>query len=86
MTVYVDNSIFPYRGKLYCHMATDGDIEELHEMAAKIGMRRSWFQNHPAHPHYDLSPQKRLLAIRNGAIELDSFELIKKCFRKGKGE
>ena len=50
-----------------CHMSTDGDIEELHAFAARIGMRRSWFQDHPSMPHYDLTPKRREAAIRAGA-------------------
>lgn len=30
------------------------DIDALHELAAKIGLKREWFQDHPRHPHYDL--------------------------------
>ena len=51
-----------------CHLTTDGALEELHAFAAKIGMRRSWFQDHALAPHYDLTPPRRELAIRLGAI------------------
>jgi hypothetical protein len=47
----------PYKD--WCHMATDSDLEELHQMAARLGLRRVWFQNTPTHPHYDLTPGKR---------------------------
>ena len=57
-------------GKSWCHLWTDGDIEELHTFAEKIGCRKSWFQNKKRFPHYDLVPSKRKLAIENGAIEL----------------
>lgn len=78
--IYVDEPIFPYRGQMYCHMATDGDLEELHEMADKIGLSRRWFQNHPTHPHYDLAPSKRILAIEQGAVETTTLEMSKHCF------
>lgn len=84
MAVYVDNPIFPFRGKMYCHMATDRDIEELHRFANRLGMKFSWFQNHPQHPHYDLSPNKRELAIRLGAIEISTLELIHICYKRDK--
>ncbi len=82
MTVYVDESIFPFRGQKFCHMATDGDLEELHRMADKIGMLRIWFQDKPGHPHYDLSPEKRALAVQHGAVEVTSLELVRICFKK----
>lgn len=83
MTIYIDPASFPYRGLMYCHMATDGNIEELHEMATRLGLKPGWFQDKPGHPHYDLSPNKRALAVKYGAAEVGSIELIRKCFRKG---
>lgn len=53
-------------GHLWCHMWSD-DLEALHRMAAKIGMRRAWFQNRDGLPHYDLVPPRRAAAIRYGA-------------------
>lgn len=67
--VYVDEPVLPFRGKLYCHMFTDGPMAELHAMADRIGLKRAWFQNPKPgdHPHYDLSPSMRALALTNGA-------------------
>lgn len=68
--VYVDN----YRGKfgrmVMCHMMTDTDLNELHEMAQAIGIRREWFQGSGSAPHYDVCLQKRALAVARGAVEL----------------
>lgn len=83
MTVFVDrlfnasssNSQAAHHGRKWCHMTCDGDLDELHEMAEKIGMQRSWFQNKGSIPHYDLVASKRFLAIRNGAIETTTKEL-----------
>lgn len=55
-------------GHKWCHMWADTE-EELHKMADKIGLKRSWFQNRERFPHYDLVPSKRRLALINGAIE-----------------
>lgn len=53
-----------------CHLFTESlDLEELHRMAAMIGCRRSWFQDH-AMPHYDLTLIRRRDAIACGAIDL----------------
>jgi hypothetical protein len=60
-----------------CHMFTDSlNLRELHEFAAKLGMRRSWFQNSPKCPHYDLTPQRRLEAVRLGAVEVTRREAV----------
>jgi len=56
-------------GHKWCHMWCEpGDEHVLHAMAYKIGMQRSWFQDKPGFPHYDLVPSRRLAAIREGAV------------------
>ena len=76
----------PHWNTLWCHMASDNlteeGLEELHQMAVRIGLKRAWFQNHPRHPHYDLSPLGRSLAIRAGAVPVSSRELVKRCSRR----
>lgn len=61
------------RGTLWCHLwpatNTPENLQELHEVAQAIGLKRCWFQNHKWFPHYDLVPSKRKLAIEQGAIE-----------------
>lgn len=54
-------------GSTWCHMWTNGDIEELHRFAAGLGLRRAWFQEHQVLNHYDLTPNKRKLALRMGS-------------------
>jgi len=71
MTVYVDdlmaripNKRWPF--KWSCHMSAD-TLDELHAMAAKLGLRRAWFQDHPTLAHYDLTSGKRRMALKFGA-------------------
>lgn len=33
-----------WRWETVCHMWTDGDLEELHEFAESLGLKRAWFQ------------------------------------------
>jgi predicted kinase len=56
----------------WCHMTTDGDFEELHEFAARLGLRRRWFQR----DHYDLPPHGRIAAVALGAEEVATGELL----------
>ena len=51
-----------------CHLFADSD-EELHEFAAKIGMKREWFQPHRVANHYDLTPARRKMAVKLGVTE-----------------
>ena len=58
-----------------CHMLADSE-DELHAMAAAIGINRKWFQNE-RYPHYDICKSKRVLAIQNGAVEIDRKQFVK---------
>ncbi len=65
------------------HLVTDGPIRDLHEFAGRIGLKRSWFQAHPRHPHYDLtSPRMVARAIDAGALVVgDSRDLLRCIIR-----
>jgi predicted kinase len=58
----------------WCHLATDGSFEELHAFAARLGLRRAWFQ----HDHYDLPPHGRAAAVALGAEEVPTGELLRR--------
>lgn len=75
MPAYVDDARHPYRRMIMCHMVAD-TLEELHEMADKIGLNRAWYQDHRL-PHYDLSITKRAEAISNGAKPITSREAVR---------
>ena len=69
--VYVDSLAehgWLLRGRVVrsCHLFTDGQLDELHRLAAQIGLRREWFQDGRL-PHYDLTGSMRERAIRAGA-------------------
>lgn len=59
-----------FRNVQSCHMYADS-LAELHAFARRLGLKREWFQNHPALAHYDLVPSRRLRAVSLGAIEQD---------------
>lgn len=84
MSVYVDESKYEYKQKKYpfrkmimCHMMAD-TLDELHDMAQLIGVARRHFQSESVYPHYDVCKAKRALAVKHGAIELSSRDLINK--------
>ena len=67
--VYVDNLFAAsWRFGQACHMTAD-TLVELHAMARRIGLKRSWFQPHPRFPHYDLTKGMRAKAVLEGATE-----------------
>lgn len=73
-------------GRLWCHMWCDaGDEEALHLVAARIGMKRAWYQHHGKRwPHYDLTPRRRELALQHGAVAKNWREWYKENFMPGK--
>lgn len=81
MAIYVDDPVWPFKGKRYCHMMTDGPVEELHQFALRLGLKRAWYQP-KSHPHYDVSEGKREEAIRLGAIAVSPHDLVRLCARK----
>ena len=81
MAVYVDEIldwtlIAQARGLRHthwCHLTADTE-EELHAFAARLGLRRSWYQRKGPNDvgwHYDVTPNKRAQAVRLGAREVD---------------
>jgi len=80
--VYIDklHSCQPTKRWRYtraCHLFAD-TIEELHEFANLIGLRRGWFEDKNP-PHYDLTVNKRRAALRDGAIEITDRQVVELC-------
>jgi len=61
-----------------CHLVCDpGELDQLHQFAAGIGLQRRWFQNKPnSTPHYDLTKGKRIQAVAAGATEIDRHGIV----------
>jgi hypothetical protein len=73
LAVYVDQPVWEWRGRHWCHLLADTD-EELHTLAAALGLKRQWFQHSPERPwkdHYDIPDELRGEALRAGAVEVD---------------
>lgn len=63
-----------WRYKQSCHMIST-DLDELHAMAKRIGLKRAWFQDGPK-PHYDLTASMRAKAVLLGAFDCDSWKEV----------
>lgn len=85
MTVYVDDSGIPAAvtdkdsGRTYTsrwsHLTADTK-DELHAFAARLGLRRAWFQDKPRGLwHYDVTAPKRARALLLGAQPISSRDL-----------
>jgi Protein of unknown function (DUF4031) len=77
MAVYVDEAIWRWQGRRWCHLLAD-DIDELHRFAAALGLYLPSYQGPPktAVPHYDLTAYERARAIACGAIRADRAAIV----------
>jgi hypothetical protein len=83
MTVYVDDMRAQYGRLIMCHMLADTD-DELHTMAARIGVARRWWQSpeKTSGSHYDIALSKRALAVAAGAMEITMRQAAAMNFRR----
>jgi hypothetical protein len=74
MTVYVDDVRHRFGRMIMCHMWADS-LEELLEMADRIGMNRRWLQQPPkaSWVHFDVSLSLKAKAIAAGAVLTDRY-------------
>ena len=74
MTVYVDDVEHPFGRMKMCHMWADS-LQELLEMADKIGVARKWLQQPPkaSWVHFDICISKKKAAIKAGAVLTDKY-------------
>lgn len=86
MPIFVDNiKTYPntkLRQKQWCHCVSDLDgaegTEELLDFARSLGLKDIWLQHAGKHTeHFDLTPAKRALAIKLGATEISSRDLVR---------
>jgi len=70
MAVYIDAEGIRWRNRLWCHLVADS-LNELHDFARRIGLKRQWFQDRGFYPHYDVTIAIREKALRFGAVDAD---------------
>jgi hypothetical protein len=77
MAVYVDDAIWAWQGRQWCHLLADEE-GELHRFARQLGLHRTSYQGPPktSCPHYDLTSYERSRAIRYGAIACDRNAIV----------
>lgn len=69
LTVYVDDAVQLWRGERWAHLMAD-TLEELHAMAARLGIPRRAFQDKRSGAHYDVTALQRERAIDFGAVAI----------------
>jgi len=79
VTILVDAAIWPFEGRLWAHLVSDTNFEELHDFAGQLGIPRRAFQG----DHYDVPSDYRERAILLGAEPVASRELVKRLRAAG---
>ncbi|WP_069870620.1 DUF4031 domain-containing protein [Streptomyces malaysiensis] len=79
MAVLIDPPSWPGHGRLWSHLVSDVSFAELHAFAARIGAPRRGFDR----DHYDLPSELYAKAVRAGAEEVGSKELLRRLKAAG---
>ncbi|WP_031509467.1 DUF4031 domain-containing protein [Streptomyces megasporus] len=79
MTVYIDPPTWPGHGRMWSHLVSDVSYEELHAFAAALGCPPRAFDR----DHYDVPSAYYERAVRLGAVEVGSKELLRRLTEAG---
>ncbi|MEU6096620.1 DUF4031 domain-containing protein [Streptomyces sp. NPDC047079] len=79
MTVYIDAPTWPGHGRLWSHLISDVSYDELHRFAERLDVPRRAFER----DHYDLPSHRYQDAVRAGAVEVDSREVVRLLHASG---
>jgi hypothetical protein len=79
VTVLVDEPRWWWRGRRWCHLVSDTELDELHDFAGGLGIPRRAFQG----DHYDIPEEHRDAVVAAGAVEVGSRELVRRLRSAG---
>jgi hypothetical protein len=79
VAVLIDQPLWWWRGRRWCHLVSDESLAELHAFAASAGIPRRGFQG----DHYDVPEEHRDRLVAAGAHEVDSRELVRRLSAAG---
>lgn len=77
--ILIDRPLWRWRGRRWSHLVSDTTLDELHDFAARLGLRREWFQG----DHYDLPDDRFDEAVTLGATPIGSRELVQRLRAAG---
>ncbi|MFF4834839.1 DUF4031 domain-containing protein [Streptomyces sp. NPDC001315] len=79
MTVYIDPPTWPGHGRMWSHLVSDVSYEELHLFAHALGVPPRAFER----DHYDIPSHRYPDAVRAGAVEVGSREVVRLLHASG---
>jgi hypothetical protein len=79
MAILVDDAVWPWRDRMWCHLISDTSLEELHAFARLLSIPERGFGG----DHYDIPAEVREVAISRGAQPVSSREIVLALRRAG---
>ena len=79
MTLMIDPPAVPSRGRMWSHLASDSDFEELHAFARELGIPERGFDR----DHYDVPSEWYDQVVALGVQPVSSRELVKRLVAAG---
>ena len=79
MAILVDDPIWPAHGRLWAHLVSDSDVDELHAFAAAHGIPPRAFDL----DHYDVPEDALPRLIAGGAEHVGGKELTRRLIASG---
>ncbi|WP_417556356.1 DUF4031 domain-containing protein [Microbacterium sp.] len=79
MTVLVDDPVWPAHGRLWAHLVSDSDLDELHALAAAAGIPPRAFDR----DHYDVPADALPRLLAAGAQHVGGKELTRRLIASG---
>lgn len=79
MAILIDDARWPAHGRLWAHLVSDSDLEELHAFAEANGIPRRGFDR----DHYDVPDDALDRLVAAGAEHVSGHELVKRLIASG---
>ena len=77
--VLIDDPRWPAHGRLWAHLVSDDNLDELHAFAAANGIPARGFD----FDHYDVPAERHAALVAAGAVHVDGHELVKRLIDSG---
>jgi hypothetical protein len=79
VTILIDEPMWPAHGRLWSHLVSDSDLDELHTFAAAHGIPRRGFDR----DHYDVPGDAHDRLVAGGAVAVDGHTLVRALIASG---
>lgn len=79
MTILIDKPQWPAHGRMWAHLVSDSDLEELHAFAHAHGVPPRAFDL----DHYDVPDDAHARLVAAGALPVDGRELVRRLIASG---